>query len=96
MEISKRVKELAQDLRVREPRSGYESLGGEAGAARMLDKCRATLAGMNGDYQFGCSLDQHFFNETGIDQNAFREFVATGATDEDVAAWIARHSHNRR
>jgi hypothetical protein len=60
-----------------------------------LDKCRATLAGINGEYQFGCPLDQHFFSETGIDQDAFQDFVATGASDDDVSAWIAKHSHTR-
>ena len=96
MKVSERVKELARDLRTQEPRSAYEELGGEQSAARALDKCRATLVGLNGDYVFGCPLDQHFFHETGIDQNAFRDFVATGATDEEVGEWIARHSHSRR
>jgi hypothetical protein len=96
MKISERVKELARDLRTQEPRSAYEELGGEAGAARTLDKCRATLAGWNGDYQFGCPLDQHFFQETGIDMNAFREFVATGASDEEVSRWIAERIKARR
>jgi hypothetical protein len=92
MKISERVKELARDLRTQEPRPGYEELGGEEGAARALDKCRATLVGINGDYQFGCPLDQHFFHETGIDQHAFQDFVASGASDDEVSAWIAEHT----
>lgn len=96
MNISPKVKELARDLRHEEPRSAYTELGGEPGAARTLDKCRATLCGTNGDYRFGCPLDQHFFHETGIDQDEFCRFVATGATDEEVGQWIAEHTHTRR
>lgn len=95
MNASEKVRELARDLRHSEPRAAYEELGGEAGAARALDKCRATLAGMNGDYQFGCPLDQHLFHEIGIDQNAFRDFVATGASDKEVGEWIEQHSKAR-
>jgi hypothetical protein len=96
MKVSERVKELARDLRTQEPRSAYEELGGESCAARALDKCRATLVGINGDYQFGCPLDQHFFHETGIDQDEFQNFVATGASDEEVGEWIAQHTKARR
>lgn len=96
MEVSAKVRELARDLRRVEPRSAYDELGGEIYAARTLDKCRATLAGTNGDFQFGCPMDQHFFAETGIDQNEFRDFVATGASDDEVAAWIAERSRTQR
>jgi hypothetical protein len=88
MEISEQVRSLAPDLTKTEPRSPHEKLGGESYAARALDKCRATLAGKNGEYQFGCPMDQHFFEETGIDQDEFRDFVATGASDEKVGEWI--------
>lgn len=91
-----KVKELARDLRREEPRSPYEELGGEVHAARTLDKCRATLAGTNGEFQFGCPMDRHFFEETGIDMQEFEDFVATGARDEEVAQWIQQHSHTRR
>jgi hypothetical protein len=96
MEISDKVKQLARDLTHEEPRSPYLELGGEQFAARALDKCRATLAGCAGEYQFGCPMDQHFFAETGIDANAFKEYVATGASDEEVADWVSKHSRARR
>ena len=95
MENLNKVKELALDLRREEPRSSHEELGGEPHAARTLDKCRATLLGWNGDFQFGCPMDQHFFQETGIDKNEFREYVATGATDEEVGAWVQRQVAKR-
>jgi hypothetical protein len=52
---------------------------------RARSTCRATLVGWNGEYRFGCAMDRHFFAETGIDSDAFRDFVATGAGDEEVA-----------
>ena len=30
-----------------------------------------------------------------IDYDAFRAFVATGATDEEIAAWIEQHAKKR-
>jgi hypothetical protein len=95
MENLDRVKELARDLRRDEPRSSHEELGGETHAARTLDKCRATLVGWNGDYRFGCAMDRHFFAETGIDSDTFREFVATGASDDEVAGWIQERTPRR-
>ena len=92
MNVSDKVKQLARDLTREEPRSPYEELGGESYAARTLDKCRATLAGCEGDYQFGCPMDQHFFSETGIQPSEFKEFVATGATDEEVGQWIRQRA----
>ena len=82
------VRRLAKDLRADKPRSAHEQLGGFELAARALDKCRATLAGTNGDYEFNCPLDQRFFAQTGLNAQEFRAFVATGATDDEVAQWI--------
>ena len=86
------LRQLAPDLRQTEPRSPKEELGGFPLAARTLDKCRATLAGTNGEFTFNCPMDQKFFANTGIGAEAFRSFVATGASDDDVAQWIAEHA----
>ena len=94
MENLNRVKQLARDLRREEPRPSSDELAGEIHAARTLDKCRATLVGWNGDFKFGCPMDQHFFAETGIHMQDFKEFVATGSTDEEVAGWIREHAHS--
>ena len=97
MENLERVKQLARDLRKEEPRPAHEELGGESHAARCLDKCRATLVGWNGEFQFGCPMDQHFFQETGIKSGEFRDLVATGATDDEVGRWIEqRAKHSQR
>ena len=91
----------APDLRTSFPRSPRETLAGYVLAARILDKCRASLAGMLGDYYFAASpggnptLDSLFFDFTGIAPEAFQAFVATGADDEAVAEWITAHAKPR-
>lgn len=63
-------------------------LGGYVIAARTLDKCRADIAGSLGEYRFDCPLDNYFFRFVEIQAGDFRDFVATGASDEAVAEWI--------
>lgn len=86
--LTQQAKDLSKDY----PRSPRETLGGYVVAARALDKCRAVLAGSNGEYHFDCPLDKTFFEFTGISGDAFKEFVATGADDEAVADWIQERS----
>lgn len=83
---------LAPDLAKAFPRSPRETLGGYVIAGRTLDKCRAVLAGTNGEYHFDCPLDRTFLDFTGITADAFKAFVGTGATDAEVAAWIIENS----
>lgn len=92
MTTDDKVKLLAKDLTKTFPRSPRETLGGYVVAARALDKCRAVLAGTAGEYHFDCPLDRQFFDFTEIGSNAFKEFVAGGTTDAEVAAWIWQHS----
>ena len=80
------------DLNKEFPRSPRSTLGGYVVAARTLDKCRAVIAGTNGEYHYDCPLDQNFFDFTGIDSDDFKEFVATGADDDGVAAWIKENA----
>jgi hypothetical protein len=87
------VKRLAKDLRKEEPRPASASLGGFELAARCIDKCRATLVGMQGDFMYGCPMDQKFLQAAGIGAEELKHFVATGATDEQIAAWIEEHAH---
>lgn len=61
-------------------------------AARAVDKCRASLCGINGEYNYNCPLDQMFFRFAGLTSETFKAVVATGATDHDIEAWIAAHS----
>lgn len=83
---------LALDLTKAFPRSPRETLAGYVIAGRTLDKCRAVAAGTNGEYHYDCPLDRQFLQFTGIEAGAFKKFVATGATDAEVADWITTHS----
>ena len=85
-------KPIAKDLTKDYPRSPRETLAGYVIAARTLDKCRAKIAGTAGEYHFDCPLDNQFLGFTGISAAEFREFVASGATDAEVATWIEQHS----
>ena len=88
-----KVRKLAKDLRKSYPRSPREKLGGYVIAARCVDKCRAVLLGMNGEYNYWpCSLADQWFSFTGITPEQLKDVVATGATDEEIAGWIAATS----
>ncbi len=95
MTSEEKLKLLALDLSQTFPRSPRETLAGYVIAGRMLDKCRAVIAGTNSDYHFDCPLDNQFLTFAEIDPNAFREFVATGADDNEVAAWIEQNAKSR-
>jgi hypothetical protein len=90
-----KLKTLAKDLSKDFPRSPRETLGGYVLAARTLDKCRATLAGTAGEYHFDCPLDNFFFGFTEITSTEFKDFVATGASDDEVAKWIEENAKKR-
>ena len=90
---NEQVISLAPDLTKTSPRSPRAPLGNyKILAARALDKCRAELAGTAGPYHFNCPLDQAFFRYTQIDSEQFKSFVATGASDQEVADWISKKS----
>ena len=96
MKLNKeKLEKLTVDLRHQEPRLASEQLAGFDGAARCLDKCRASLLGKAGDYTFGCPMDQAFFSGSGINKEEFKDFVAGGASDDEVEAWIEEHAHAR-
>jgi uncharacterized protein DUF5069 len=86
---------IAPHLARRPPRSPQAILGRYALAARALDKCRAALAGRAGPYHFNCPVDRIFFNFSRIKAEDFEQFVASGASDVEVSAWIAKRSQVR-
>ena len=92
-----KVKLLSRDLRDGKdfPRSPRAMLAGYVLAARAVDKCRAVLVGWQGEYHSNCPLDQRWFNFAEIDYGEFRSFVATGATDDEIADWVEAHSKKR-
>jgi hypothetical protein len=90
--IAPELKKLALDLNKAFPRSPRATLGGHVLIARSIDKCRAVLNGTAGEYHYNCPLDRIFFDATGIDAEALKDFVATGADDNAVGEWIKKHS----
>ena len=90
------VKQLARDLRTEEPRAPRETLGGYEGGARALDKCRASLVGLHGEFKFNCPMDQRFFQASGIDAEQFQAKAATGATDEEMESWVRENASGAR
>ena len=88
-----KLKSLTHDLKKKPPRSPREVLGGYVILARCLDKCRAFLLGMNGEYNYWyCSLCAQLEEFTGVDHEIMKEFVATGATDAELADWYKAQS----
>lgn len=87
--------DLAPDLTREYPRSPRALFAGYVIVGRMLDKCRAELNGTAGEYEYDCGLDRVFLEFAGLDANAFKDFVGTGATDEEVAGWIRAHAKVR-
>jgi len=86
---------LAKDLTREFPRSPRETLAGYVIAARAVDKCRAVLAGTAGEYHSGCPVDAMFLDYAGIAYEQFKAFVATGATDAEIATWIEKTARPR-
>ena len=76
------------DLTKEFPRSPRETVGGYVIAGRMLDKCRAVVAGTNGEYHFDCPLDNMLLSFVEISADDFKAFVATGADDAGMAEWL--------
>lgn len=84
------------NLTQRPPRSPRVRLGGYVILPRMLDKCRAELAGTIGEYHFNSPLDQHFLRYTGTDAEALKAVVAKGLGDAEVLAWINANAAFKR
>jgi len=63
---------------------------------RCLDKCRATLAGKNGEYHYACPTDQRFFEFVGVDPEALKAEVKKGLSDTEVLAWITANARHQR
>ena len=62
--------------------AGYVHLG------RMIDKCRAVLSGMEGEYIYPCPMDERLMDFAGITSEQFTAAVKANPTDEDVVAWF--------
>jgi hypothetical protein len=71
-------------------------LGGYVILPRILDKCRATLKGKNGEYSYNCPLDQYFLKFAGVDSEALQKQVAAGLGDGAILAWVEKNQTHPR
>ena len=79
---------MSIDLNTRPPRSTRIRLGGYVLLPRILDKCRAEIAGKNGAFNYNAPMDKHFFRFTGIDPEALKTEVAKGLGDGEILGWV--------
>jgi hypothetical protein len=63
-------------------------IAGHVHVARMIDKCRAVLAGTEGEYIYPCPMDERLLEFTGITSDQFTAAVKANPTDERVVAWF--------
>ena len=76
------------DLRKDFPRSMRFKLAGYAHLARMIDKCRAVLAGTEGEYIYPCPMDERLMEFVGITGDQFTAGVKANPADEGVVKWL--------
>jgi uncharacterized protein DUF5069 len=76
------------DLRKTFPRSMRFKLAGYVHLARMIDKCRAVLAGTEGEYIYPCPMDERLMDYAGITAEQFTATVRDTPTDKGVATWF--------
>ncbi len=76
------------DLRTNFPRSMRFKLVGHVHLARMIDKCRAVLAGTEGEYIYPCPMDERLLDFVGITSDQFTAAVKANPGDAGVATWF--------
>lgn len=81
----------AKDLTLVEPHPLDCELDGYAWIPRMLDKARATLAGTNGSYMFGCPVDHTCMARLGVSPELVLELAGRYAEDREVLEALRRH-----
>ena len=78
------------DLRTQFPRSMRTTLAGYAHLARKIDKCRAVLAGTEGEYIYPCPMDERLMDFAGITSEQFTAAVKAHSIDEGVETWFRK------
>ncbi|MDW7654850.1 MAG: DUF5069 domain-containing protein [Nitrospiraceae bacterium] len=76
------------DLRTSFPRSMNCKLEGYVHLARMIDKCRATLTGTEGEYIYPCPMDDRLLEFAGITVKQFTAAVKANPSDEARVSWF--------
>ena len=78
------------DLRTGFPRSMRVKMEGYVHLARMIDKCRAVLAGTEGEYIYPCPMDDRLVEFAGITAHQFTAAVKANPSDDTVAKWFTQ------
>ena len=84
------------NLTQRPPRSTRVRLGGYVLLPRLIDKCRAELAGTNGEYHYDCPIDQRFLKFTGINPDDLKKVIEENESDGAVLAWVDKNAPLQR
>ena len=84
------------DLTKRPPRSTRTRLGGYVLLPRIIDKCRAVLAGTNGEFNYACPLDMEFFEFTSIDPADLKKQIGAGLGDTALLEWVRENAGTKR
>ncbi len=66
------------------------TLVGYVHLARMIDKCRAVLAGTAGEYIYPCPMDDRLMEFVGITADQFTAAVIANPTDDTVTQWFRK------
>lgn len=82
----------AKDLTKEPPRSPYVRIAGFALMARAIDKGRAHIAGMEGNYHFKCPVDRMFLSFARIKAKDFEEKLREGLSDHEMGEWVKETS----
>jgi hypothetical protein len=78
------------DLRNQFPRSMRVKMAGYVHLARMIDKCRAVLAGTEGEYIYPCPMDDRLIEFAGITADQFTAAVKANPSDDLVEKWFTQ------
>lgn len=82
------IQKLAMDLTKQPPRPPQEKLNGLVHLPRLIDKCRADLAGTLGEYKYNCPVDKMLFSFKEVKAQALKDEVAKGGSDQEIADWF--------
>jgi quercetin dioxygenase-like cupin family protein len=81
----------AKDLTLVKPAPLDCELDGYAWIPRLLDKARASLAGTEGSYMFGCPVDHTCMARLGVSPELILELAGRHEEDRDVLEALRRH-----
>jgi hypothetical protein len=86
----------APDLTRHPPRSPRTRLGGYVHLPRLIDKARAVVAGLNGDFHYNCPIDQRFLTFTGLNPDALFAEIKAGKSDSEILAYVTAQAQPKR